>query len=293
MVLTEGIMNARKILLVIALFVFVACDDGGSTVTDGGPDTDTDTDTDMDTDTDSDVGSQGCGESPDGLATSLMIGNEERTFVMYVPDDYDPGHPYPLIFAWHGLGGSGSIARSYFGIEQQVGSDAIIVYPDALVLEDYGNTGWNLSPTGNDFAFFDALYDHLLGNLCVDTDRVFSTGHSFGGYMSNYLGCYRADVLSAIAPVAGGPPWISCDVPIAAWITHGTNDGTVDFSEGEATRDKWVAANSCDDTSASTDPDPCVAYDGCDRDVHWCVHDGGHEWPGFAGAAIWQFFEAQ
>ncbi len=270
----------------------VACGDDSSGAGDAG-NADTDADSDTDSDTDSDSDSDGCGQSPDGIATSIDVGGDERTFALHIPKDYDPEFNYPLIFAWHGLGGSGDVAQNYFGIEQHAGDDAIIVYPDALYLDEYDATGWEVNPNGYDFNFFDALYDHLLGNLCIDASRVFSTGHSFGGYMTNYLGCYRADVFNAIAPVAGGPPWGSCGGPVAAWITHGSADDVVELSEGEAAREKWLTQNDCGDTSSATDPDPCVAYEGCTRDVHWCLHTGGHEWPAFAGAAIWDFFQAQ
>jgi hypothetical protein len=100
-------------------------------------------------------------------------------------------------------------------------------------------------------------------------------------------------VLRGIAPVAGGPPFggrPSCETPVAAWITHGSNDGTVDFETGEAGRDLWLEVNGCSDGSVPVSPDPCVAYDGCKQPLHWCVHEQDHNWPMFAGAAIWSFF---
>ena len=163
------------------------------------------------------------------------------------------------------------------------------------MLPERGQTGWDLNPNGYDFDFFDDLYDHLTAGLCIDTDRVFSTGHSFGGYMSNSLGCYRADVLSAIAPVAGGPvTWFGgCSGSVAALVVHGTGDSVVEFAQGQAAVNQWHSANSCSDASVPSASGSCVAYEGCERDVHWCEHDGGHEWPSFTAGAVWDFFEAQ
>jgi poly(3-hydroxybutyrate) depolymerase len=265
-------------------------DDSGTDATTGEVTTGDDT-----TDGAGGSGSSGCGQDPAAIATSLNVGGETREFELYLPPGYDADNPYPLIFAWHGRGGSGMLAQAYFGIQQQAGGDAIIVYPDGLPLQSMGGlTGWDLNPNGYDFDFFDALYQHITENTCVDVERVFSTGHSFGGYMSNSLGCYRGDIFNAIAPVAGGPPfWGGCDGAVAAWITHGTADDVVELSQGTMSRDTWAGANGCGSTTTPTDPSPCVAYEGCSRDTHWCEHPGMHEWPDFAAEAIWNFFSAQ
>ena len=162
-------------------------------------------------------GSLGCGSGAPKLSTELSVSGETRTFVLDLPIGYNPNTPAPLLFAWHGLGGSGAIARGYFGFANVAGETAIIVYPNALPLADFGGeAGWDLSPFGYDFQFFDALYEHLVSTLCVDVGRVFSTGHSFGGYMSNSLGCYRGGRFDAIGPVAGGPPRFGpCDGQVA------------------------------------------------------------------------------
>ena len=240
-------------------------------------------------------GSEGCGKSPIGLTTTLDIQGKARTFEVSVPSDYDPETPYPLVFAFHGLGGGGPLAQLYFGLKFSAEGAAIVVYPSALPLANFGGqTGWDLFPSGDDFAFFDAMHAHLMTELCVDATRVFATGHSFGGYMTNALGCHRADVLNAIAPVAGGPPSFgTCKGPIAAWITHGSADNTVPLSEGTKTRDTWLNMNGCESAASAISPSPCVAHAGCVRDVHWCEHPGGHDWPSFAGTAIWNFFSSQ
>ena len=254
-------------------------------------------DNDSENDPDEATGSPsaGCGKPSSAVGSEIEAGGKDRSYQLYLPSGYDSDRAYPLVFAWHGLGGSGWLAQAYFGIEEEVGSDGILVYPDAEPLPSAGwATGWELDPDGYDFEFFDALHEHLTERLCVDLDRVFSTGHSFGAYLSNSLGCYRPEVLRAIAPVAGGPMRSGeCTGAVAAWIAHGSADTVVLLSEGESTRDKWQVYNDCSDKSATTKPSPCVAYEGCARDLHWCEHSGQHEWPAFAASAIWNFFESQ
>jgi poly(3-hydroxybutyrate) depolymerase len=215
---------------------------------------------------------------------------------LFVPTTYSPNTPLPVVFAYHGLGGTGTLARQYFGIERSSNNQAIFVYPTGLPNAD-GDNVWTLTQTGIDVQYFDALLAELSGKYCIDKARVYATGHSYGGLMTNALGCFRGDVLRGIAPVAGMPPFgnPTCQGGVAAWIAHGDNDTTVDFTTGGiATRDLWLKLNTCAASGLATavEPSPCVAYPGCSsgHSVHWCVHQNGHNWPSFAAAGIWAFF---
>ena len=270
----------------------LACSSDSEGADEGGGDTDSDSDTDA----------SGCGEDPTGIAQTLDVDGEARTFELYVPADYDPAQEYPVIFAWHGGGGTGAEVQAWFGLDAAVGSDAVVVYPDGLE-DDWGTTIWDLDPEGYDYDFFDAMLAHLKAELCIDDARLFSTGWSMGGYMSNSLGCWKADEIAAIAPCSGGPArpkdeddpfyWGECNGQVAAMVIHGASDSVIPLAEGEMARDIFHEINECDDTSSATDPSPCVAYDGCAEPVHWCEFAGGHDWPGFAGEGVWQFFSDQ
>ncbi|HET6583499.1 MAG TPA: hypothetical protein VFG69_08625 [Nannocystaceae bacterium] len=245
-------------------------------------------------------GTPGCGlpVEPGAGEVELDVGSDARTYTIVVPAGYDPSTPMPLVFAWHGLASNAEQARAYFGVEEAAAGAAIFVYPNGLPLADMGGqSGWDLAPTGIDVAFFDAMLQQLSAEMCIDPARVFSTGHSFGGFMSNALGCFRGDALRAIGAVAGGPAFAACEPGrVAGLMVHGTLDEIVAFELGVMARDALLERNACADTTMPTDPDPCVAYDGCDAgyDVHWCEHSDpafqGHTWPSWAGPAIWAFF---
>jgi polyhydroxybutyrate depolymerase len=265
--------------------------------------------------TDGGTNSPGCGVtgSATGAQSNLQItvGSQTRTYVLFVPTSYSPSTAMPLVFGYHGLGGSGTMARQYFQIEQAANNKAIFVYPDGLASGDGGQATWSFSNTSADTQFFDALVTKITSTYCIDMNRIFVTGHSMGGVASNALGCYRGNVIRAIAPVAGMPPnayggTVTCSGNVAAWIAHGDNDATVDFTRGGiASRDFWIAQNGCSTTTVTdpTTPNACVDYQGCrpDLPVIWCVHNEGHNWPntGYgcdggvcfnAGPAIWTFF---
>ncbi|HMA97764.1 MAG TPA: Ricin and poly(3-hydroxybutyrate) depolymerase fusion [Polyangiaceae bacterium] len=242
----------------------------------------------------------GCGKAAQATGAqelTIPIAGTDRSYILFIPTNYDSSKALPLVFAWHGLGGSGALARQYFGLERAASNQAILVYPSGLPTTD-GKTGWTLTQDGVDIQFFDALLVDISEKYCVDRARVFSTGHSFGAMMTNALGCFRGDVLRGVAPVAGMPPFgrATCSSPVAAWISHGENDATVDFTDGGiASRDFWIKLNGCslETEPAAVDPSPCVAYEGCSEGhpVHWCVHQSNHNWPSFAAAGIWAFFD--
>lgn len=295
-------MNKTIWVLIAALAGFGCVNSGSNSDGDVGGYTDTDSFTESDADSSSDTDeSSGCDKDPTGIAQKLDVEGQERTFELYLPDDYNPSQAYPLIFGFHGGGGTGAWSQSYWGLDEEVGSDAIVVYPDGLVPLNDKAAGWDLDPENYDFDFFDALLSHLKTNLCIDEARVFSTGFSWGAYMSNSLGCYRSDVLAAFASVAGGmpgakppaPAFPDCAGKIAAWIVHGTVDYTIPLYAGEEIRDIFLENNGCQQTTSSIDPDPCVSYDGCNPPVHWCQHGGGHDWPDFVSEGSWQFFSNQ
>ena len=244
------------------------------------------------------VESSGCGRAPEfqGGTYELELGGSTRTFIVDVPEGYDPDRPYPIVFGFHGRDFSGEEFRSpsYGNLLSVAGDEAILVHPDTT------STGaWELE-SDLDVEFFDAMLETLSQGLCVDASRVFATGHSSGGYFTNVLGCRRGDVLRAIAPVAGGVPSdpdesaASCEGPISVWIAHGEEDETVPFINGESTLAYWLSGDDCDaDSAEDVEPEPCVAFEGCSDavEVRWCAYAGGHDWPGFAARGIWDFFK--
>jgi polyhydroxybutyrate depolymerase len=239
--------------------------------------------------------SAGCGmAAPATGALKIDVAGTSRDYILALPTGYDPKTSYRLIFAWHGLGGSAQqVASNWYGLKSQSANSAIFVAGQGLqTTTSVGNgAGW-ANTNGQDVAFVKALYAQLQGQLCFDQNRVFSVGMSYGGIMSDTLGCLMGDVFRAIAPMSGAGPRGKCVGQVAVWMSNGDNDTIVPTAQERASRDFWVSANHCQTTSAPVDPSPCVAYQGCDSGspVTWCEFAGGHTIPPFAGSAIWKFF---
>jgi poly(3-hydroxybutyrate) depolymerase len=248
----------------------------------------------------------GCGKStwPPGDGTTLLtidVGGTARQYILSLPTGYDTNKPYRVIYAWHGRTGTaaqiaGGGTRGFYGLKSLL-PDSIFVAGQGLgTTADPADTGWP-NTNGQDIAMVKALVAYLGSNYCVDANRIMSTGFSYGGIMSDTIGCQMSDVFRAIAPIAGayfGGRNSACNThPIAYWGAHGTADDQVTYASGETARDLFLTTNHCTMTTQPTEPSPCVAYDGCDSGypVHWCSHAGTHMIPSFASAGIAAFFK--
>jgi polyhydroxybutyrate depolymerase len=226
---------------------------------------------------------------------TIDVDGMERQYILDLPENYDPSTPYRLVFGWHARGGDangiaegGFLGGSYYGLEELANGTAIFVAPNGIDM-GWANTG------GRDLAFARAMLAFFEANLCIDTTRVFSTGFSYGGMMSNALGCGAADLFRAIAPMSGAL-YSGCDQagtePVAVWMSHGVDDDIVPLEDGKSALDEFLTRNGCSAQTTPVEPSPCVAYQGCAEGapVTYCEWDGGHQTPSFSAPAIWNFF---
>jgi poly(3-hydroxybutyrate) depolymerase len=236
------------------------------------------------------VPSLGCGAAA-GAASgrfTIDVAGAAREYILALPDDYDAARPYRLVFTWHPGGGTAQgTANNYYGLRQLAGDSAIFVSPEGI------DQGW-ANTNGRDTAFLDAMLERFGGELCFDQSRVFSTGFSYGGMMSFAIGCGRADVFRAIAPMSGAL-FSGCedgDAPIAMLGFHGTTDTVVDIAQGVRARDVIAARNGCQPEAQALEADGCLAFQGCsgENSVTWCEFDGGHMPAPGAAPRIWDFF---
>lgn len=224
------------------------------------------------------------------------IEGTSRMYVLDVPTDYDPSMMYKLVFVWHPLGGSANqvVSGGYNGLKSLANGSAIFVAADGLngSNEMVSGKGWWNAGNG-DMAFLTTMLETLNADLCIDQERVFSTGFSFGGMMSYTVG-YEFDVFRAIAPCSGNltviPHEERVTEPLAIMAFHGDSDTFVTTSGGKDALDQYVARNNCDSQTAQVDPSPCVEYQGCDAPTMWCAFPGGHEPWSQLPQAVWNFF---
>src|SRR5262245_38428171 len=233
--------------------------------------------------------SPACGgaRAPTGLLLDQRIEvlGQERSYVLSVPEAYDPTKPMPLFFGWHGQGWTGEqFQNGGGGVEESSSGGGIFVYADG---EPPGRgSGWDLSTDGDDVALFDALSQDLFRRYCIDRGRVFSFGRSFGGFFTHTLACARGDRIAGVADMIGGIAGDGCSVPISAWIGHNQDDPIVSFSSAQQARDRYRALGRCSEDTEPAEPSPCVRYLACQGGIQvvWCANPiGGHEPAAYTG----------
>lgn len=116
----------------------------------------------------------------------------------------------PVVFAFHGHGGSSRNAMRSFKLESAF-PEAIMVYPQGLNIA--GRTdpegkkpGWQKSVgevNDRDLKFFDAMTASLLDSR-ADKSRVYVMGHSNGGAFTYLLWAERGNMIAAIGPSSAG-----------------------------------------------------------------------------------------
>jgi polyhydroxybutyrate depolymerase len=244
------------------------------------------------------MGSPGCGSmSPLESGTFMVnIDGTNRRWMVDVPEDYDPDERYRLIFVWHPLGGSGNqvAGGGYNGLKPLSEGTTIFATADGLNGSNAETSGvgwWNVN--GGDMKLVQAMLDEINEGLCIDQDRVFSTGFSFGGMMSYSVG-FQFDVFRAVAPCSGKvdviPYEMNNTAPLPIMAFHGDSDTFVATALGKEFLDLYAERNNCGSQTQPVSPNGCVEYQGCDEPTTWCLFPGGHTTWSEQPEAIWNFF---
>ena len=140
------------------------------------------------------------------LNRTLFFDGQNRSFIVYVPPSYDGSTQVPLVFNFHGGGGTSS--SFIFTNDMRPIADTanfIAVYPQAAVDPTDGSNSWlhKTPTTHNDVNFIEAIIDTLSNDYNIDNDRVYACGYSEGGIFSYELGCRLNNRIAGFASVSG------------------------------------------------------------------------------------------
>lgn len=247
---------------------------------------------------------------------SLTSSDKERDFRLFVPSSSSES-PAPLVLDFHGLGSNNDQEAIVSQYETVAGAQGAIVAAPMGLTNPNRWTPLN-QPNNEDVVFIDDLIQHLESELCIDTNRIFSSGISNGGIISSILACQLGDKIAAVGLVSGiVANDASCKAKVPAMAFWGTADDVLPFAGGvgaallggheelptsfdyDALRNasggggfppvlaairEWSEHNSCEpqpQTQTLTDEVFTESYTKCNSPVVlYVVEGGGHTWPG-------------
>lgn len=244
---------------------------------------------------------------------SVTVDGKQRTFIMHIPSAYKGDKPVPLVIDYHPIGGSGNGEFGSSPYKAKTDPEGVItLYPDGTSKPGGMGNGWNVGPccsNDDDVKFSYAMIDKLKEIACIDPQRIYATGFSMGGGMSNHVACMMSDVFAAVAPAAmdlNKTNSAQCKMsrPISVINFRGTNDpvckyqgGDSGFNDGlnflgaEGTFKFWAEKNGCTG-SPSKNSNGCDEYSNCQDGVKVVLctkQGGGHD---YGDASIgWPFLK--
>jgi poly(3-hydroxybutyrate) depolymerase len=273
--------------------------------------------------------SAGCGKAPtiaagmynNGNPIAITAAGKQRRYILSVPTDYDNKKPYRLIIAWHQLDGNDKqmYQQNYYWIKAiaEAASSTIFVAPNGekngAPCTGTGNgesgCGWPDS-AGANVALADAVVAQIEENFCIDKNKIFANGWSYGGSMSYRTACSRplggegtwgvrgVAVYNGAANLSAG----NCkpSKPVAWYNSHGTNDSVLSYQGGLDMAKTYATQNSCMwmEPTKATGNHVCTMVMGCKTGypVEFCSfvgphtpdpQEGGQRWQ---PTEVWKFF---
>ena len=242
-------------------------------------------------------------------AAQMDFGGLVRTYQLHVPAGVD--HPSGLVVNLHAAGATGRDQEALTHYNAVADAHGFVaVYPDGIDLSWADGRGASVPDRQgvDDVGFIATLVGQITHDYGIDPGRVYATGLSAGAFMANRLACERADLFSAIAPVAGTlgvNVGCSPSQPVAVLQTSGTLDpvvpydggtmtgrgGTSDVLSAPAMVERWRQINGCQGAPAQdmlpgtgdgietqrTTYSQCAAGTAV---VFMRIDGGGHTWPG-------------
>lgn len=265
--------------------------------------------------------SAGCGKAPtipssmynNGNPISITVGTMQRRYILRVPTSYDNTHPYKLVIGYHALNSNDHTVytQNYYGLQPLSNNTTIFVAPNGTnngapcAGTGTGESGCGWPNTNDqDMMLADAVVKAVEDSFCVDTNRIFATGWSYGASMSEQTACerplggtapwgVRAVATYAVAYLSNGTAKCKITTPVAYYGIHGTCDSVLPYDDktGCSTTPKemggvgiakaWATVDGCTwviPQKVTSGAHVCTKFAGCTAGypVEFCSHSGDH-----------------
>ena len=238
---------------------------------------------------------------------------EQREVLLHFPPQFDATRSYPLVFAFHGNGGTAEdLVPMFMHLVEQ--NQFIGVYPRGI---EYS---WNLgleASQADETEFVGLIMNRLSADPHFNTQRAYAFGFSNGSAILHKIAAesayFKAIAASASGVVQGIRPTAQSG-PVSILQMHGVDDGLIPYAGGlsgvghtfmslEDSASMWATHQGCSPTpevSVLASGDVQTVYSQCNEDVrvvNYKALQTGHDMPqnfrGNIADHIWAFFQGQ
>jgi len=248
---------------------------------------------------------------------AMTVDGHARQYWMHTPPTYQSDRSVPLVLVLHGGQGDGHKVSEQTGFSRVSDREGfVVVYPSSIAKKTPWYDGRDTANTGiDDVVFIEAVVKDIQRKRNIDLRRVYVTGVSAGGAMTQHLACERSDLFTAYASVIANMSFSlakKCrpSSPVSMLLINGVADPIMPYNGGEIrkgrragnggsvmsvkqTTDFWVRNNGCGKSPARSELEDRDRRDGTRVSVaHYAqcqkgsevrllsIKGGGHTWPG-------------
>lgn len=229
----------------------------------------------------------------------FMVEGVERTAIVYPNSTSAPNDGSPLVFVFHGHGGTAKFSERRFRIHTHW-PEAVVFYMQGLPTTTSrdpqgGRPGWQNSPGmqgDRDLKFFDVAVKWAKQKFKIDDKRIYACGHSNGGGMTYALWSARSNVIAAFAPSAALFGFKARNAsPKPALLIIGEGDNIVLTSNQERNASIVLRLNQCEQTGREIGTGIKLYQSRVGADTEIYTHSGGHRMPDDTGEVMVKFFK--
>ena len=197
--------------------------------------------------------------TPGDSTRPLPYGGLARQYLLHVPASYDGSTAVPLVLDHHGYCSNAVQQKFISGMVAVSDREGfLLAHPDGI------DNAWDAGlccpgGTPDDVGFIRAVVAAISAEGNIDASRIYATGLSNGGAISQRLACEAADLFAASAPLAfpvPARPLSECrpSRPMPVLTFMGLVDVLVEYNGGlfpsaAETFDYWHDLNNCTGTT--------------------------------------------
>jgi poly(3-hydroxybutyrate) depolymerase len=140
-------------------------------------------------------GSGGTGAMIGLQSQTVMVSGQAVDYLLYVPPQYDPAQSWPVLFVFHGQGGTNmNTINNWMAIAD---TNGIVI---GATMSSGSSGGW---VPGTDSGVFQAALMDAESQVNINTKRRYMWGFSAGGHFVHSLGLANSTFFAAYAVSAG------------------------------------------------------------------------------------------